>query len=272
MARPRAADRAHVYRERPHPWVQPRVATLGRMKNRRPLRPLFALGCLMLSCAAMAAPPQPFSATYQVLQDGELLGEATVRLQPAGGGDWTYSKQMEGTAGLAALLGANLRESSRFAWKGDVPEAISYDYELDSALKKKQRHLRVDWPNQRVSVDEGKGAHRYAAVAGMVERNTTALAIGMALRDGRQQIALPVAVRQRVETQRFAVNGKETVKVPAGSFHAVRVDRTDTSKDFSAWYAPDRYLLPVRLSQREGGNLTMQLVSFTKGPKAAPAP
>jgi len=61
---------------------------------------------------------------------------------------------------------------------------------------------------------------------------------------------------------RFKAAGKEDLTVPAGRFDAVRVDRTDADRGFSAWYAPDRYPLPVKLSQKDGGNLTMELVSF----------
>lgn len=222
-------------------------------------------GVLLLAGAsglALAAPPEAFTATYRVLRDGAPMGEATVSLKPLGNGQWQYSKHLRGTSGLAALLGANLDEVSRFRWKGDVPEAISYDYRLDAAIKSKQRHVSVDWHKRQVTVDEGKGAITYAAQPGMVERNTTALAIGLALRAGQKQIALPVAVKQEVETQRFKAVGKDKVTVPAGSFQAVRVDRTDADRGFSAWYAPDRYPLPVKLSQKDGGNLTMELVSF----------
>ena len=50
--------------------------------------------------------------------------------------------------------------------------------------------------------------------------------------------------------------------MPAGRFQAQRVDRTDADRGFSAWYVPARYPLPVKLSQHDGGDLTMQLVSF----------
>ncbi|MBP1473529.1 DUF3108 domain-containing protein [Frateuria sp. MAH-13] len=224
----------------------------------------FAGALLLVSASglAFATPPRAFTATYRVLRDGSPMGEATVSLKALGNGQWEYSKHMRGTAGLAALLGANLDEVSHFRWKGDVPEALSYDYRLDAAIKSRQRHVAVDWSKHQVTVDEGKGAITYATQPGMVERNTTALAIGMALRDGQKQIALPVAVRQAVETQRFKVTGKEKVTVPAGDFDTVRVDRTDADRGFSAWYAPDRYPLPVKLSQKDGGNLTMELVSF----------
>jgi hypothetical protein len=65
-----------------------------------------------------------------------------------------------------------------------------------------------------------------------------------------------------VQVQNFKVTGKETVKVPAGSFDAKRIDRTDADRGFSAWYAPDRYPLPVKLSQHDGGDMVMELVSY----------
>ena len=232
------------------------------MTIRTVFAPLLGLGLLLATQAAVATTPGAFTATYNVSQGGEPMGVATVTLRAADKGEWIYSKDIKGTGGLAAMLGASMTEASRFRWKGDVPEAISYDYQLQTGIKNKQRHLTVDRAKQRVTVDEGKGAQTYPSSPGMVERNTTALALGLALRDGKQQITLPVAVRQQVQTQNFKVTGKETVKVPAGSFSAERVDRTDAERGFSAWYVPARYLLPVKLSQHDGGDLTMELVSY----------
>lgn len=211
---------------------------------------------------AMAATPAAFTATYNVLQGRQAMGTATVKLRAADDGEWIYSKDVKGTAGLAAMLGASITESSRFRWKGDLPEAISYDYRLRTGFKNKQRHMQVDWANHEVSVDEGKGAQTYPTRPGIVERNTLPLALGVALRQDKRKISLPVASRRDVQTQTFEVTGREDIKVPAGSFHAERVDRTDAELGFSAWYAPEKYLLPVKLSQSDGGNLTMELVSY----------
>lgn len=232
------------------------------MTIRSLLASLFGLGLLLGAGAATAAVPQAFTATYNVSQGGQPMGQATVSLHAAGNGEWIYRKDVKGTGGLAALLAASVSESSRFRWKGDVPEAISYDYRMQTAVKQKQRRLVVDWPKQQVSVDEGKGPQSYRAVPGMVERNTLALALGVALRDGKQQLALPVAVRQEVQVQNFKATGREAIKVPAGRFDAQRVDRTDADRGFSAWYAPDRYPLPVKLSQHDGGDMVMELVSY----------
>ncbi|MFC5435923.1 DUF3108 domain-containing protein [Rhodanobacter umsongensis] len=232
------------------------------MTIRTAFAPLLGLGLLLSMQAAIATTPPAFTAIYNVSQGGEPMGVATITLRAAGNGEWIYSKDVKSTGGLAAMLGASMKETSRFRWKGDVPEAIGYDYQLQTGIKNKQRHLSVDWTTHQVTVDEGKGAQAYPASPGMVERNTTALALGLALRDGSQQVTLPVAVRQQVQTQSFKVTGKETIKVPAGSFNADRIDRTDAERGFSAWYVPARYPLPVKLSQHDGGDLTMELVSY----------
>jgi hypothetical protein len=65
-----------------------------------------------------------------------------------------------------------------------------------------------------------------------------------------------------VENQQFKVAGSDDVQVPAGRFKAQRVERSDSDKAFNAWYVPQKYPVPVKLSQSEGGNLTLQLVSY----------
>lgn len=212
--------------------------------------------------APAPAPPAPFTATYQVERDGQDMGVATVTLQRADDGSWVYRKDVSGTKGLAALLNASMHESSRLRWHDGMPEALSYDYELQ-ALKRKQRHLQVDWAANQVTVQDGKRDSSYPAEPGMVERNTLPLALGLALRQGQREVALPVAVRQRVERQQFKVVGTQAVDVPAGHFDALHVERTDADRGFTAWYVPKRYPLPVKLAQTEGGNMTMELVSFT---------
>jgi hypothetical protein len=224
------------------------------------LRAGLALALALPAAAFAADVPQSFTATYQVLKDGGPLGEATVTLKPAGNGQFEYSNQTKGTSGLAAMLGANVAETSRFTWAGQVPQAVSYHYQLDAAVKSKTRDLTVQ--GGTVQVQDNKKSFSYAAVPGMVERNTLPLALGLALRSGQQQVALPVAVKQAVENQQFKVSGKEKVTVPAGSFDAVRVDRTDADRGFNAWYVPAKFPVPVKLAQKDGGDLTMELVRF----------
>lgn len=230
------------------------------MTTIRLLRAGLALALALPAAAFAADVPQSFTATYQVSKGGDPLGEATVTLKPAGGGQFEYSNQTKGTSGLAAMLGANVSETSRFTWAGQVPQAVSYHYQLDAAIKSKTRDLAVQ--GGTVQVQDNKKSFTYSAVPGMVERNTLPLALGVALRSGQKDLALPVAVKQEVENQRFKVSATEKVTVPAGSFEAVRVDRTDADRGFNAWYVPAKYPVPVKLAQKDGGDMTMELVKF----------
>jgi len=219
---------------------------------------------LSASAAFAATTPTPFTATYQVLQGDQVIGEATISLKSTALG-WEYSNQTRGTGGLAAALGASSSEITRFRWNNNAPETVAYDYRMNASIKSKQRTTRVDWNSKQVSVDDGKGAETYAAAPGMVDRNTAPYAIGLALHYGKQAVTLPVAVKRNVENQQFKVAGNDDVKVPAGSFKAQRVERTDKDQSFSAWYVPQKYLVPVKLTQSDGGNLTLQLVSYQAG-------
>ncbi len=214
------------------------------------------------SAAFAATPPQPFTATYQVLREGEAIGQATIQLKAVGNGQYEYSNDVKGTSGLAAMLGASSSETTRFRWTGGVPETLTYDYKMETAIKQKQRHLQADWSTHQVSVTDNGKHFSYATAPGMVDRNTLPLALGLALQDNKRSVTLPVGVKQQIESQQFQVKGKETVKVPAGSFQAERVERTDSDKSFDAWYAPRKYPVPVKLAQSDGGNLTLQLIGY----------
>jgi hypothetical protein len=232
------------------------------MRTHNLIRSLLASLALAVSTAALAAQPIPFTATYAVTSQGQPMGEATITLKALGNGQYEYSNQMQGTSGLAAALGANSNDVTRFRWNGNAPETESYTSKV-VAFKTKQRSMQVNWSTKQVSVDEGKGVTNYAAVPGMVDRNTISYALGMALRNGGQNVTLPVGVKQHVEQQQFKVQGSENVKVPAGSFQAERVSRTDTDKHFEAWYVPTKYPLPVKLAQSDGGDLTLELVRYS---------
>jgi hypothetical protein len=203
------------------------------LKLSRSLTVSFALA-VFSSAAFAATPPTPFTATYQVSRDGEAMGQATITLKSLGNGEYEYSNQIHGTSGLAAMLGANSSDVTRFRWNNNAPETETYSSKV-SALKTKQRVMQVNWTTKQVGVDEGKGPTTYAAEPGMVDRNTMSLALGLMLRDGGQTVTLPVGVKQRVEQQQFKVQGTEAVTVPAGSFKAERVTRTDSDKHFDAW-------------------------------------
>jgi hypothetical protein len=231
--------------------------------HRAPVALLAAIALAVFCTAAVAAPPVPaFTAHYRVLQNGSPIGEATLTLAPGANGTWTFTTASKGTAGIASLLSASTREVSTFKWVGDSPQGVSYDYTMNSAFKQKHRSVRFDWSSHTIEVDDN-GHSRFATQPGAVERHTVPLALAAGLAAGKSSFTLPVAVRDRIETQHYAAQGKQNVQVPAGSFDAIRVSRTDGGDAFEAWFAPGKVPAPVKIDQRGKNAFSLELESWS---------
>lgn len=221
---------------------------------------LVALAC---GAAVAATPPLPaFTAHYRLLQDGSPIGTAKLALAPGPGGTWTFTTTSQGTAGIAALLGASIRESSTFQWVDGLPQCERYEYTLDSGLKTKRRSVRCDWKSRTIDVQD-KGPHRFPAQPGTVERHTVPLALAAGLARGQSEFSLRVAVLDRVETQHFRSRASQRISVPAGTFEAIPVERTGGDDDFEAWFAPKRLPVPLRIDQRGKNGFSLELESWS---------
>jgi hypothetical protein len=213
--------------------------------------------------AVAAQPPVPaFTAHYRVLQNGSLIGKATLTLAPGPSGTWTFTTQSQGTAGLASLLDAGTREVSVFHWMKDLPQCDRYDYTLSTALKQRHRTVRCNWARRAITVDD-KSTHTFAAEPGTLERHTVPLALAAGLAAGKTSITLPVAVRDRIEMQHYAARGKQDVTVPAGTFDATQVSRTDGGEGLEAWFAPAKLPVPVKIDQSGKQGFSLELESWS---------
>lgn len=239
--------------------------TFKAMQSHRAFAALLAAVALSVFCtAAAAAPPVPaFTAHYRVLQNGSPIGKATLTLAQGADDTWTFTTQSQGTAGLASLLAAGTREVSTFRWVGDAPQGISYDYTMKSALKQNHRSVHFDWTNHTVEVNDN-GSSRFATQPGVLERHTVPLALAAGLAAGKTTFALPVAVRDRIETEHFGAQGSQKVSVPAGTFDATRVRRTDGGDGFEAWFAPAKLPAPIKIDQRGKNDFSLELESWSK--------
>ena len=206
---------------------------------------------------AQGADLKPVTAVYTVMRDGKAVGDATYNLAPNGDGTWTLHSATKGSAGMAKLVGLDVRENSTFQWRDGKPQGVRYDYKQDAAIKHKDRTIDFDWTAQRANVvDNGKN-FSYALPANTIDRSTVALTLGMMLADGAHEATLAVAAKDHVEQQRYQVRGTEKIDVPAGSFQAVHIERTDVQGKASSWYAPNVATLPVRVEQVQGDGSTI---------------
>jgi len=195
---------------------------------------------------------KPFSVTYAVSRDGKVIGESTVQLAASGEDEWTMTTETRGTAGMARMLGLDVREESRFRWNSGRPESLSYDYRQDAALKHKKRHADFDWRAGQAQVRDGDKSYSFPVARGTMDRHNVSLAIGDALAAGQREVQLAVAVKDHVEQQQYRVAGEEELTVPAGHYRTLKVERTDAPGKIRSWYAVDQSPVPVRLEQAQG--------------------
>ncbi|MCI0702803.1 MAG: DUF3108 domain-containing protein [Planctomycetia bacterium] len=159
--------------------------------------------------------------------------------------------------------------------------------------------------------DDDGSQYKFAVTKVEQKENTTLVTVGISFRDGTTQHSYTVEVsksgiRETLNFNRkiepptpllklpcakgdkwecpFSLNGEkradytftaggiEVIKVPAGTFQALRVDSVSTdvtgkeTQTITTWYAPD--VGPVRIAYRPGSS--RDLVKFTPG-KVAPA-
>jgi hypothetical protein len=226
-----------------------------------------ALLAALLPAVAVAAAPKPYTARYEVLRNGERLGEATIRFAALPNGRYDFSSRTRGSGGLAAVLGVSIDERSILRWQGDRPETVAYSFAQKIGWKDKQRSLKVDAAAGRVtSTDKGQEiALPYQA--GVLDRHAVSVALMQDLAAGREgELTYTVAERRELSVQRYRTAGTERVDTPMGALDATRVERVRESGDGRStqfWLSARHGFVPVRMLQKEpdGESIEMRIIS-----------
>ncbi len=217
------------------------------------------------ACAAQAADLKPASAVYTVVRDGKPIGDANYTLSSNPDGTWTLRSEMQGTSGTARLVGLNIREESTFRWNGGKVESIRYDYKQEATFKSSVKRIDFDHAAKQAHSRDGKSNFDYAIPANALDRTNLTLVLGAAAASGQRDLTVPVAGRDHVESQHFAVKGEETIEIPAGSFKTVRYERDDMPGKARSWYAPSAGILPLRFEKAQGDGSVIALELKQRG-------
>lgn len=215
--------------------------------------PILALGLLLLVSVAEAA-PQPFQATYSVTAKGMNVGEMTASLSYK---DNTYTYQKLTTAnGLAAFLsGDTLTERSTGSKKGDKLIPNRYLHHHKNKRKDKKDEFSFASPS---TVNGTFAGNTYAMDVpnGTLDAATLELYLMDALA-ANQRLAYKVVSRGKLQDYRFRKLGKETVKVPAGSYECEKVEviHQGDKRQTTLWLAPKLNYAIVQVSHTEDGDL-----------------
>lgn len=211
--------------------------------------------CALLAAGAVSAQPRDFQADYDVLRNGERLGQASIRYQgDAGSAD--FVTRTRGTDGLAALAGIAIDERSQLRWRVDGPETVDYRFQQKAAFSSRERSVQVDAAAGRVLSTNKDQRFEFAYQPGVLDRHAVTVALMHDLARGKRgELSYPVVDRDELQAQRYRVGARVKLRTALGPLSALRVERLRESangKTTRIWFARERGYVPLRIIQDDG--------------------
>jgi hypothetical protein len=231
------------------------------------MRPTILLAITLLCASALPAvaapPPKPFSADYEVLQDGKKLGTGRIELRATGNGRWELMTRSEATQGLFAAAGVRREERSLLRWTGDVPETVDYRMQQKAAWSSREQRLMVDAAAKRARSTYKDQTTDLPYRPGLLDKHGVTAAIMSDLAAGRRgDFHYTVAERRMVESQHFRTAANVRLRTAIGTMRAVRVERVREAGDGRTtriWFAREHGWLPLRITQHEADGETLEM-------------
>ena len=199
---------------------------------------------LAATAATLAAPPQRIEVAYEVSRSGFVIADIVERLEH-GGGKYELSETMKGR-GLLALRGS-IRRSSR----GSVDAAGLRPVEfIDERTGRQTARAWFDWQAKTLTMQFREGPEVQPLPPNAQDRLSFLLAFAFAP-PGATPVKMSVADGGSVSRYTFAVVGRERLKIPAGEFDTVKVERIkdgpEDRRSTEIWLAPAHGYIPIRM-------------------------
>jgi hypothetical protein len=214
-----------------------------------------------LACASVAAAAvEPFTARYQVFYQGSPQGEGTMRLARDGGNRWTYSLDIKGTSGMAALAGADVAQRTTFEVVDGLWRPLSSRDSSKMLFKKSDQTATYDWARGEARWSGDVKPDRAGPVRlrpGDLDGMLVNLALPRDLAAGRP-LRYRMVDNGKARSLDYRVAGTETVTVDGRAREATKVVGQDGDRQIIAWVV-EGLPVPARILQREKGRDALDL-------------
>lgn len=220
---------------------------------------------LLLLFLAQALPAlEPFSASYQLLWNGEKKGETWFTLQSDGR---SYSfESFTRPAGVPEQEPHEVLERSQGHFDGTRPEPDSYYYAVKTGRETDMVEVFFDWKQMLMTIRGNDGQERYKLEEGTQDRLSYLLR-AMALAAGsRSEAAFPRVSIEGAEKISLEEKSRRYLSTPAGRFLAqeVTIRNENGSSVRHLWLAVKKGFMPVALEHRTTeGLIRMELTGIT---------
>ena len=218
------------------------------------------LAAAAMLCALPAFALAPFTATYEAWYEGSPQGDGVMRLAQAGDGRWTYSLDVRGTEGMAAIAGADLSQSTTFDVANGHWRPLAGSDSSKLLFKSSTRKASYDWNRGEARWTGDVKPERAGPVklrAGDMDAMLLNLALARDVAAGKP-LSYRLVENGRAKQHVYKVAGKEQVTIGGRAHEATKVVRTDDEKQTVAWIVKG-IPVPVRILQRDEGEDKMDL-------------
>lgn len=217
-------------------------------------RILVLVACLLLTATARAAElPESFTAYYALSLNSFNLGESEISLDAQGNNRYLYRSHTRSTGVAKLFRNDTVRESSLFTLHNQRLRPLEYRFDHSGDAKERHALLTFDWVQGKVSNTVEGHTWQMKIPEDALDKLVVQLAVMLDLDSGQQQLTYAIADGGKLKEYQFAVIGTETVRVPAGEFATLKLERLrkDNDRTTYLWCAPELGHLPVKIKQIE---------------------
>lgn len=202
------------------------------------------LAPLATMAATLAAPPHRLEVVYEISRNGMAIGEVTERLEH-GGGKYELLETTKGR-GFLAVLGT-IKRSSRGTVVANSLRPVEF---VDERTGRETARATFDWGARTLTMQFRGGPEVQPLPVNPQDRLSFLLSLAFAP-PGAQPVNMSVADGGSVSHYAFAVVGRERVKIPAGEFETVKIERVrdgpEDRRSTEIWLAPAQGHILVRM-------------------------
>ena len=231
-----------------------------------PLWLWLALLLLPPAAAADELPYPAFTALYRLYVNGIAIGHQEITLVADSDGGYRYSAKTDSIGIAAFLRDDSLRELSRFDYHDG--RIRPHEYEYHHERKNQERHVRIHFDHADGEVINDVQGERWQMEipADALDKLVVQLALMLDLQKGKREVEYAVADGGHLKTFRFRLRRQESLQIPAGRFHTLKLERLREDQDRTTylWVAPGLDYLPVQIKQiarRDGTEYLSQLLT-----------
>ncbi|MGH8444725.1 MAG: DUF3108 domain-containing protein [Solimonas sp.] len=199
---------------------------------------------------------------YSVEWGSISLGEGTISLKSKGDGCYDYESTTDPIAVVRWTYGAP-HESSEFCVQDHLVRPRRFAYAND---KRSDDNFSLDFDprTQRAKMIRGGNVVEIKVPDPAYDRFSIREAVRLWAAENADQIGaekdFAFVDEDKLRNYRFAIQARETVQTPAGSFETLRVARIDNpKKSYRYWLAPSRNFVPVKIEHINKGKVELRM-------------